>query len=185
MSEQFEGVQITVSSRPTYFTVWTTPEGGFTDKLLQFSAFYRLGRSLGYQYWHSSPLESLRSSSLAFDFVGLNSHLAEFAAPPFQHFRYLDIRSSQRLIDRNKIGSFERLQQYIQASMAHARMTYPEDNLVVRLGIGMGEGFIRLFIMAAEICRMNSTVSTFIGKQEPWSLEHPNFRQKKHGFSYI
>jgi len=134
MNQRFESAQMTVSGPPTYFTVWTTAEGGFTDKLSQFSAFYRLGRSLRYQYWHS-PLLSQRSSSCAFDFVGLNAHLAEFALPPFQRFCYLDIRITKKLIERNKIGSFDRLQQYVRASVANAQMTHPNDNLVVRFGI--------------------------------------------------
>ena len=45
--------------KTTYFTIEPT-ESGFTDQLMQFNAFYKLGLHLGLPYVHT-PFVSIRS----------------------------------------------------------------------------------------------------------------------------
>lgn len=47
----------------TYFTIIPASNAGFTDQLMRFSAFYKLGLSLGYSYLHT-PFTSWRSSNV-------------------------------------------------------------------------------------------------------------------------
>jgi len=49
---------------PTYFTIIPADHVGFTDQLMRFSAFYKLGLSLGYTYLHT-PFNSPRSNNLS------------------------------------------------------------------------------------------------------------------------
>lgn len=126
--------QIRSDVSDTYFTVWTN-DVGFTDKLCQFNAFYKLGRSLNYFYVHS-PLQSPRSSLCAFDFVGLNQYLSNSARRPIANFSYLDIPIGQPLLEKTG-RSFDNLQNYIRKRVAQAQ-AQTSQSLVVRFGIGTG-----------------------------------------------
>ncbi len=53
--------KLSLMTRHIYFSI-QPKYAGFTDQLLQFSALYELGQSLGYTYWHE-PFLSPRSSS--------------------------------------------------------------------------------------------------------------------------
>jgi hypothetical protein len=139
MHQNFESVRFTVSGPSIYFTVFTIRGAGFTDKLGQFSTFYKLGRSLNYLYLHTQ-LQSTRSSSAAFDFVGLNEFLTKSATlPPFQRFRYLDIGISQEIMQKHDLSSFEKLQTYVQRGVSAAK-AQTSDHFVVRFGLHKHSG---------------------------------------------
>ena len=55
-----------------FFTFRPTDQGGVTDQLMQFSAWYKLGRSLGYCYVHR-PVNCVRSSLNVYDFLGFDA----------------------------------------------------------------------------------------------------------------
>ncbi|MGK7937244.1 MAG: hypothetical protein AB4206_15875 [Xenococcaceae cyanobacterium] len=59
----------------TYFTISGGNSQGFTDQLLIFSGFYKLGLSLGYRYAHTKFRNS-RSSNKVYSFLGFNEHFA-------------------------------------------------------------------------------------------------------------
>ena len=59
----------------TYFSIKPWKFSGFTDQLLQFSAFIKLGRSLGWEYNHLD-FENRRSSKRIYEFLGINDYLA-------------------------------------------------------------------------------------------------------------
>ncbi|MGH7885231.1 MAG: hypothetical protein ACRENO_06000 [Thermodesulfobacteriota bacterium] len=53
----------TGSNEQIYFTIIPTAASGLSDKLNQFNALYRFGRSLGFTYYHTN-FKSFRSSNL-------------------------------------------------------------------------------------------------------------------------
>lgn len=59
--------------RRIYFTVLPVYGAGFTDQLIQFTIFYKLGLSLGYQYVHTD-FSSHRSSQEIYNFLGFNQY---------------------------------------------------------------------------------------------------------------
>lgn len=60
---------------PIYFTIMPS-NAGFTDQLFQFNTFYKLGRSLGYNYLHSDFTNARHGSEDIYDFLGFNEHFA-------------------------------------------------------------------------------------------------------------
>ena len=58
-----------------YFTIIPS-NAGFTDQLLQFSTYYKLGLSLGYVYVHSNFTNRRHGAESIFDFLGFNDQFA-------------------------------------------------------------------------------------------------------------
>jgi tetratricopeptide (TPR) repeat protein len=61
------------SDRRIYFTVLPVYGAGFTDQLIQFTIFYKLGLCLSYQYIHTD-FSSHRSSQEIYNFLGFNQY---------------------------------------------------------------------------------------------------------------
>lgn len=147
------------------FTIVPT-RTGFTDQLIQFSAFYKLGVSLGYTYVHT-PFESLRSTDVRATTFGQIAHLliGLFWLNPKQdvyHFlgfnRYFNsknpkiisrktgvvcIRLTDRLLKRKNIVSFEELQGYIRTCVA-GKADAKAEALLVRFRADFGWKFFSL-----------------------------------------
>lgn len=125
----------------TYFTI-ITPYGGFTDKMLQFSSFYKLGLSLGYVYLHTtfrckrtSPIyettyyteKSIISEYLkkylypkitfeVFDFVGFNKYFnSTTSCLCSQNVKTVDVELDGLELRANKINTCNELQRYVKA----------------------------------------------------------------------
>ena len=56
------------------FSIRPWPGSGFTDQLVQFTNLLRLGRSLGWSYFHA-PFACIRSSSTVYEFLGFDRYL--------------------------------------------------------------------------------------------------------------
>jgi len=97
--------------------------GGFTDQLFQFSTFYKLGRSLGYEYVHS-PFRSLRSSAAVFDYLGFDSLFVEPGrwarirrSLKTRLARKIDIALNDRILAAAGVASFGALQEYVRRTV--------------------------------------------------------------------
>jgi hypothetical protein len=64
-----------VESDPVYFTILPS-KAGFTDQLYQFSVFYKLGLSLGYEYLHSKFISERDGAEDIYEFLGFNEHFS-------------------------------------------------------------------------------------------------------------
>lgn len=116
-----------------YFTIEVLPSCGFTDRLLQFSSFYKLGLSLNYRYIHT-PFVSLRSSQNIYNFLGFNAYF---------YFRISDIDPQQYWIERLEIGDrmlqdqqiedLEGLQNWIDRTVLNLLQSHPKIILIFQL----------------------------------------------------
>ncbi len=86
--------------------------GGFTDQLMQFRAFYKLGRSLGLRYRHT-PFESERSGRGIFDFLGFNQQFDAVLAPASDR-PPLEIPLSDERLEREAASSFAGVQTLVR-----------------------------------------------------------------------
>jgi hypothetical protein len=73
-----------------YFTIHPTAQGGATDQLTQFTAWYKLGSWLGYNYVHQ-PFQCSRSSSSLYDFLGFNDIWEKRGMPPAATYATLEL----------------------------------------------------------------------------------------------
>jgi hypothetical protein len=113
-----------------YFTIEPT-ESGFTDQLMQFNAFYKLGLALGYDYLHT-PFRSHRSSASdlprtgvgrqvvvpdVHEFIGINHHFAaRQALGPVDvgNPTATTIRLSDDVLVESNIGDFQSLVEHVR-----------------------------------------------------------------------
>jgi hypothetical protein len=122
-----------------YFTIHTQHQG-FTDQLMQFNAFYKLGLALGYRYVFT-PFNSRRSlptgtalTTIAgsgsgagqaldkagsgpddiYDFLGFNQHFGsgEYCLPG-EAARTVEVELSDAILAENAIASFDDLKQHV------------------------------------------------------------------------
>lgn len=114
-----------------YFTIHTGGQG-FTDQMMQFSAFYKLGLSLNYHYIFS-PFVSSRSMPVGvnnpetkpadvYDFLGFNQY---FNTRQHQladnQYESLEVELSDNIVEQNRIFSIAHLKMYVARYVAENR----------------------------------------------------------------
>ena len=97
-----------------YFTILhQTNNAGFTDQLLQFSTFYKLGLALEYKYVHTS-FTSTRSSERIYDFLGFNTywklHISNYH---FVNCHFIELGIEDKLLEEQEINKLTRLKKWI------------------------------------------------------------------------
>lgn len=113
--------------RNIYFTIIPMAGVGFTDQMYQFSSFYKLGLSLGYQYLHT-PFVNTRSSANIYSFLGFNDYFSRESAllklsikirAKLLRYRriYIDFKLSDQLIQTHDIQTFKNLQEFINSQV--------------------------------------------------------------------
>jgi hypothetical protein len=138
------------------FTVHTGNQG-FTDQMMQFSAFYKLGLALGYGYIYT-PFISLRSMPLnnntdiaevnplpnasgeffrqvdIYDYLGFNQRFntSEFCLNN-ENVEVLEVELSDRIVEENDVSSFADLKNYVQKFIANKRKTNKKLKIILRL----------------------------------------------------
>ena len=108
------------TSKIIYFTVMPLNSCGFTDQILQFSSFYKLGLSLGYQYIHT-PFINKRSSWNIYNFLGFNNHfdqnIINFKIRNFfrfnKRYRYIHLEINDKFLKKKGITNFHELQDLV------------------------------------------------------------------------
>lgn len=117
--------------RNVYFTVQTGQQG-FTDQLMQLSAFYKLGRACGYRFYfmpfkseRSRPFLGKQSSRKTvcdtadiYDFLGINSF---FNSQPTIHFHdssTFEVNLSDSIIEKERISSLDGLIRYVKCAVS-------------------------------------------------------------------
>lgn len=111
-----------------YFTV-ETGQQGFTDQMMQLSAFYKLGRAAGFEY-HHTRFVSTRSNPLVtsekeayddiYDFLGITDYFSGFNRGEFESDDVFEVNLSDAIVERENIQNFKALVQYVQKSVANA-----------------------------------------------------------------
>lgn len=127
---------------------------GFTDQLLQFSAFYKIGRSLGWIY-HHLDFTNHRSSPTIYEYLGFNKYMRNFAAgavvdPSDQP--HIQLSLCDRELDEKGVRSFEDLQNYLKRkaeTLFKENVSDPEGLVCLSLAIGSTRRFFSL--VEAEI----------------------------------
>lgn len=160
-------VDINHGAYRVYFSIYPTG-AGFTDQLLQFSAFYRLGLSLGYTYKHVR-FHSPRSASLAsevagsqsfvhaqngfvgakcgrvavdeiYEFLGFNDYFAASSKSSISVSNMVDIVLSDELLMKEGINNFDKLKIFVEASILSCRRM--SDGIVVNFRLGGRRKFL-------------------------------------------
>jgi hypothetical protein len=125
----------------TYFTIHTGNQG-FTDQMMQFSPFYKLGIGLGYQYIftpfisdRSKPLQKNNSHQAdIYDFLGFNQHFASSKLKPVdKEVERIEVELSDRIIEKNNISSFDELKNYLNNYVITKRQTGKATLVILRL----------------------------------------------------
>lgn len=137
---------------------------GFTDQMLQFSVFYRLGLSLGYVYRHlpfhsprtsagplASPLGRLSGRLGGFgdrlerwlapdiyDFVGFNRHFGDAVPDAVGDVDAIDLSLSDELLAADDVVDFAGLQAFVKARVDKAA---GNGARLVRFRLGGGRNF--------------------------------------------
>lgn len=101
-----------------YFSIFlTNPNSGFTDQLLHFSAFYKLGLSLGYKYIHT-PLKSRRSSSKVYEFLGFNDcFLIKINKILWFQYKFIDIEFNDEILQISGVQTVLELQEFVKKTI--------------------------------------------------------------------
>jgi hypothetical protein len=128
-------------SMTTYFTIHTGNQG-FTDQMMQFSPFYKLGLGLGYQYIftpfisdRSKPLQKNNSHQAdIYDFLGFNQHFAGSKLKlESKEVESIEVELSDRIIEKNNIFSYDELKNYLNNYVITNRKTGKATFVILRL----------------------------------------------------
>jgi len=123
-----------------YFTIIVSNDG-FTNQLMQFCGFYKLGLSLGYIYVHT-PFRTFEPDFDVYTFLGFDQH---FRLNPqqsqFQDIKVITIELGDELIKHNKISTFKELQSYIKK---HVSGSSKEEKVLVRFRLKWRRNFFVL-----------------------------------------
>ena len=113
----------------TYFSCQVN--GGLTSELLQFSAIFKLGRSLGFEYFYT-PMTGRRSSSTIHDFLGVNQYLKTKYDRDFdKSVVFADIAIGKYQ------GTFVELQNYVKKrAMEERSQAKSSQIMVIRISFG-------------------------------------------------
>ncbi|MGD1698623.1 tetratricopeptide repeat protein [Dapis sp. BLCC M229] len=108
---------------------------GFTDQLLQFMMFYKLGLSLGWKYIHTN-FSSNRSSQKVYDFLGFNQYWsANIKDAGLSNYSLIYLRFDDRnLSDLKAINSLNELQKYCNNLLDKYNFTKNDIMAIFRLG---------------------------------------------------
>ena len=111
------------------FTIIPAPSG-FTDQLLQFMMFYKLGLSLGYKYIHTD-FYSNRSSQKVYNFLGFNRYwCVNIKNIDLQNYSLIYLRFDNDNLDELKsMKSLKELQQYCNNFLE--QYNYAQKNPIV------------------------------------------------------
>lgn len=103
---------------------------GFTDQLLQFMVFYKLGLSLGYEYIHTN-FNSTRSSQDIYDFLGFNQYWSlNFKNIDFSQYELIYLSfDNNNLEELNQLKNLAELQEYCRNIIANTRCY--QDKVIV------------------------------------------------------
>lgn len=140
--------------RPTvYFTIFPSSGCGFTDQLIQFSSYYKLGISLGYRYFHTK-FKASRSSEKIYDFLEFNNSftsrkILKIKFKVWQKFwfkkqRILNIELSDKLIQEHNIISFTDLQTFVKELVLKHSNSFSRGDIIVKFKHGIGMKFFSL-----------------------------------------
>ena len=113
-----------------YFTVHTGQQG-FTDQIMQLSAFYKLGRACGLPFYYapfisdrSQPLvadsecnETLSSYQDVYDFLGVNTFFNAQEVLAFNDESTFEVNLSDAILEKEGISSFELLASYVKSKV--------------------------------------------------------------------
>lgn len=121
----------TSQSKPAvYFTVHTGQQG-FTDQIMQLSAFYKLGRACGLPFYYvpfisdrSQPLvadsecnETLSSYQDVYDFLGVNKSFNAQEVVAFNDEFTFEVNLSDAILEKEGISNFELLASYVKSKV--------------------------------------------------------------------
>jgi len=145
--------------KPIYFTI-NTPECGFTDQMMQFNAFYKLGRSLGYKYVHTpfqtsrclainqtrvrNLLHRLRKPMDVYDFLRFNRYMqtkSESLGAECE-ISLVEIALGSQAFLQNRDASFAALLHYIDDIVVRHKSS--RRTLLVRFSLEGHRGFFAL-----------------------------------------
>ena len=123
------------SLQTIYFTVVPLPNSGFTDQILQFSSFYKLGLLLGYKYIHT-PFINSRSSRSIFNFLGFNDSfrqdIVSFRIIKFirlKKIRFIKLKINDHLLNHDNKSTFQELKNFIEQLVANTLESAPSDGV--------------------------------------------------------
>ena len=152
------------SSAPVYFSIAPT-DAGIMDQTMQFSAFYKLGLSLGYRYvhvpfvsWRSSAAQRLPGAALlgklpcplrraleglaperffdVYRFLGFNALLRSRGARPGPFARTLTITLNDDSLKAQGLESLAEVQEHVRARVSEA--CAGRSGLLVRFRLSRG-----------------------------------------------
>lgn len=120
------------STSPNVFFSIQTGQQGFTDQMMQLSAFYKLGRACGFPFYfipfesnRSLPLvadlecdETLSSYQSVYDFLGVNTFFNAQENAMFSEKNTFEVNLSDAIVKREGISNFELLVKYVQGKVA-------------------------------------------------------------------
>ncbi|MEM0952913.1 MAG: hypothetical protein AAGI24_02130 [Pseudomonadota bacterium] len=131
-----------------FFTIKTQTQG-FTDQLMQFSAFYKLGRSLGFTFIYS-PLISHRSRPLVgraqnntrdvahhdhediFTFLGFNEHFEnQMYSADDELLQSIEIELSDSILQAEHIEDYSGLKSYVKQKVLDSSRDHDRYPLVI------------------------------------------------------
>ncbi|NEP82035.1 MAG: tetratricopeptide repeat protein [Okeania sp. SIO3B3] len=129
MFKEKEEINFSQSSKTINFTIIPT-RAGFTDQLLQFMMFYKLGMSLGYEYIHTD-FNSNRSSQNVYDFLGFNRYWSVNTKDiDISNYSWIYLKfNDDNFADLKSMKSLDELQQYCQNLLD--RRNFSNDTLVI------------------------------------------------------
>ena len=116
------------STSPNVFFSIQTGQQGFTDQMMQLSAFYKLGRACGFPFYYI-PFESIRSRPLekdsvilesetkhtnVYDFLGINTFFKSQHEISFDDSCVFEVNLSDAILELEGIRGFDGLVEYVQ-----------------------------------------------------------------------
>jgi len=140
-------------TKGVYFTIQPT-DAGFTDQMIQFSAFYKLGLSLGYSYLHTSFSSQRSGSSSAwqqasmaysdvYDFLGFNAYFHKQTVEMIaKSLCEVGLRLDDALLERHGVRMFPDLQAFVGALLL--KSGHVETGVLVRFILAGGRDFFGL-----------------------------------------
>lgn len=118
-----------------YFSIIPYP-GGFSAQLLQFNSYYKLGKSLGMDYYHqeffSARTDGIKKEdgNSIFDFLGVNQYfLDKNPSIQLEHFTRVYVPLDLYSLKLARVNSFEKLKKYILENIK--KFQSPELNFLL------------------------------------------------------
>ena len=121
-------LQSHAAQSPIYFTciIWTE---GVTNQLWKFTAFYKLGRALGYHYLHTPMSAGHEIGEPVYDFLGINAYFADKTIDDEQAYHVVEFEF-YTLVPNRRLNRYEKLHRHIQRTVKHVAQIAQKPILV-------------------------------------------------------